>query len=61
MLQAAAHENRADGMQKFFAQFKGKFLIGEDDIVIHGVIRKAVLPTTTCAIVSPHWKQTLRC
>jgi hypothetical protein len=28
MLQAATHENRAEGMQKFFAQFKRKFLIG---------------------------------
>jgi DTW domain-containing protein YfiP len=28
MLQAATDENRSDGMQKFFAQFKGKFLIG---------------------------------
>jgi hypothetical protein len=30
MLQAATDENPADGMDKFFAQFKGKFLIGGD-------------------------------
>jgi hypothetical protein len=45
--------------KKFFAKFKGKFLISMD-IIIRGVIRKTVLPATTCTIVSPNWKQTLR-
>jgi hypothetical protein len=30
MLQAATDENQAEGMEKFFAHFKGKFLIGGD-------------------------------
>jgi hypothetical protein len=30
MLQAATYENRAEGMQKFFAPFKSKFLTGGD-------------------------------
>jgi hypothetical protein len=31
------------------------------DMIIHGVIRKIVLPATTCTVVSPNWKQILRC
>jgi hypothetical protein len=30
MLQAATDENQAEGMEKFCAEFKGKFLIGGD-------------------------------
>jgi hypothetical protein len=30
MLQAATHQNQAEGVEKFFAQFEGQFLIGGD-------------------------------
>jgi hypothetical protein len=46
--------------RKYFAQFKGKFLIGRDFNGHHHswVIRKIILPATTCTILSPDWKQT---